>query len=66
MLTSLNPFVSFPFNFFFVLSFELLSQSCFVDESLAGPNKLKLWDHFQFERLGFFVADQVGECARVG
>ena len=39
---------------------EVVLTGCYVDASLArasGPGAVQLWDHFQFERLGYFVAD---------
>ena len=29
-----------------------------MDARMAVPGALRLWDHFQFERLGFFVVDK--------
>jgi glutaminyl-tRNA synthetase len=40
---------------------EVVLTGCVVDASLAataGPGAVKLRDRFQFERLGYFVADQ--------
>jgi hypothetical protein len=38
-------------------------SGCRIDASMAAPGALKLWDHFQFERLGFFVVDKDSDLA---
>jgi glutaminyl-tRNA synthetase len=40
------------------LNSEIVLKNALIDPSLAQPGRVKLWDHFQFERVGFFVADK--------
>ncbi|RYG54663.1 hypothetical protein EON66_06840, partial [archaeon] len=42
---------------------ETVLTNCYVDASLAAPGALKLYDRFQFERVGFFVVDQDSDAA---
>jgi len=37
---------------------EVIIPKAFITPGLAAPGALKLWDHFQFERVGFFVTDK--------
>ena len=38
--------------------FSSPAADCRVDARMAAPGAVALWDRFQFERLGFFVADK--------
>jgi glutaminyl-tRNA synthetase len=42
---------------------EVVLTGCPIDASLAGAGRLAKWDHFQFERVGYFVADQDSDFA---
>lgn len=37
---------------------EIIVSKALVTPCLVTPGALKLWDHFQFERVGFFVTDK--------
>jgi glutaminyl-tRNA synthetase len=42
---------------------ETVLSNCYIDAALAVPGKLKVFDHFQFERLGYFVVDSDSNTA---
>jgi glutaminyl-tRNA synthetase len=37
---------------------EVILPGALANPSLCVPGRVRLWDHFQFERVGFFVADK--------
>lgn len=42
---------------------EVILPGALVNPHLAAPGALRVWDHFQFERAGYFVADKDSDFA---